>query len=230
MSEKTPRDGARLRILPAERAGRGAQAWSVPVVEGPLANRRRDGSAGGSFERLDRATWEREQAKAREAGLAAGRIEIDAKLAELDRRIARLDATLTQLAQPLAEVDAEVERQLVQLALTVARHLVRRELKVDPAQLIAVIRETVSLLPIAARETRVHLHPEDAALVREKLATAGSERAWTIVEDPVLARGGCRVTTESSEIDARLETRIAAAIAQVLGEERTRGPRDGNPA
>jgi flagellar assembly protein FliH len=68
----------------------------------------------------------------------------------------------------------------------------------------------------------VHLHPEDAMVVREKLATPGQDRAWTIVEDPVMTRGGCRVMTDTAQIDARLETRIGAVISSVLGDERTR--------
>jgi flagellar assembly protein FliH len=67
---------------------------------------------------------------------------------------------------------------------------------------------------------RVHLHPEDAATVRERLAEPTNERAWTIVEDPTLTRGGCVVRTDMSQIDVRLETRISAVIANVLGEER----------
>jgi flagellar assembly protein FliH len=98
---------------------------------------------------------------------------------------------------------------------------VRRELRTDPAQLIAIIRETVALLPAATRDVRVHLHPEDATIVREKLATPTADRAWTIVEDPVMTRGGCRVTTDTAHIDQRLETRIRNIMATLLGEERT---------
>lgn len=76
----------------------------------------------------------------------------------------------------------------------------------------------------------MHLHPEDAALVRERLASPQAERAWSIIEDPVLGRGGCRVTAENSEIDARLETRVAAAIAQLLGEERAAARAEGDGA
>ena len=121
---------------------------------------------------------------------------------------------LAAVAQPLKELDAQVEEQLVQLALTIARQLVRRELRMDPAQVIAIIRETVALLPAAARDVRVHLHPEDAGVVREKLATPTGDRAWTIVEDPVMTRGGCRVTTDTAQIDARLETRIQSIMSR----------------
>ena len=93
--------------------------------------------------------------------------------------------------------------------------------RTDPQQVIAVIRETLALLPVAAREVRLHLHPEDAALVRERLAEPNAERAWSVVEDPVIGRGGCRLTSENSSIDAQVESRLGAAIAAALGEERT---------
>jgi flagellar assembly protein FliH len=123
----------------------------------------------------------------------------------------------------LKDVDAQVEEQLLTLSLTIARQLVRRELKTDPAQVIAIIRETVALLPAAARDVRVHLHPEDAAVVRERLATPNAERAWSIIEDPVMTRGGCRVATETALIDARLETRINTVVSALLGDQRARG-------
>jgi flagellar assembly protein FliH len=104
--------------------------------------------------------------------------------------------------------------------MTLARQIVRRELKADPTQIIGIIREAIAALPVAAREVRVHLHPEDAAVVREYLAPTESERAWAIVEDPVMARGGCRITTTTSRIDARLETRLGAILSELLGTER----------
>jgi flagellar assembly protein FliH len=47
-----------------------------------------------------------------------------------------------------------------------------------------------------------------------------SERAWTIIEDPTMSRAGCIVRTEHSQIDARLDSRINAVIANTLGDER----------
>jgi flagellar assembly protein FliH len=103
---------------------------------------------------------------------------------------------------------------------------VRRELKTDPAQVIAVIRECVVRLPAAARDVRVKLHPQDAAIVRELLTTnPGTERAWNIVEDPALTRGGCVVVSDSSTIDARLDSRLNAVVAAAFGDERAPGAR-----
>ena len=44
-----------------------------------------------------------------------------------------------------------------------------------------------------------------------------------------MARGGCQITTATSRIDARLETRLAAILSELMGNERhtTRSPRGG---
>jgi flagellar assembly protein FliH len=199
--------------------------WDLPSVSGRSVQGRRPGRTVGELEEIERTAFQESFAAGKEAGLAAAQAETEVALNELKSQVARLESMFATLSRPLQEMDAEVEEQLVGLALTVARQLVRRELKVDPAQVIAVIRESVGLLPASARDVRVHLHPDDAAVVRERLATPGAERAWTIVEDPVMSRGGCRVTTDTAQIDARLETRIGTVISTVLGDERT-GARD----
>jgi flagellar assembly protein FliH len=210
-------DAARLRAIAAAAAA-AAQRWSLPAVDGPVIGGRRsgepaDGDPGGR-------AWQAEHARGYEAGMAAARAEMQAKNSELDARLQRLERLLQQLAQPLRELDDSVQEQLVLLTLAIGKQLVRRELKADPAQVIAIIREAVGRLPIAAREVRVHLHPEDAAVVRERLAAPTAERAWSIVEDPGLTRGGCLVRTDSSQIDARLESRIQALASAILGDER----------
>ena len=204
--------------------------WDLPSINGMSIQARRAGKTVGELEELERRTYEEAFAKGRAEGMAAVEREMRPQLQQLQARIERFDSIMATLAQPLQQLDSEVEDQLVQLALTVARHLVRRELRIEPAQVIAIIRETVALLPASARDVRVHLHPEDAAVVREKLAAPTGERVWTIVEDPVMSRGGCRVTTETAQIDARLETRIGSVVSALLGDERVVTSRGEDPA
>jgi flagellar assembly protein FliH len=157
-------------------------------------------------------------------GLAEGR---EAGRAEVRAQVERLSGMFYDLAKPFEVLDAEVERELLTLAMALARQIVRRELKTDPTQIIGIIREAIAALPVAAREVRVHLHPEDAGVVREHLAPTESERAWAIVEDPVMARGGCQVSTNTSRIDMRLETRLGAILSELLGTERAAAARGG---
>jgi len=201
--------------------------WDLPAVNGQSIQGRRPGKTVGELEEVERRAYQEAYAKGHEAGLATARAETQQAVHQLGQQVARLDAMFAQLSRPFHELDVQVEQQLVSLALTVARQLVRRELRIEPAQVIAIIRETVALLPAATRDVRVHLHPEDAAIVRDKLATPSAERAWTIVEDPVMARGGCRVTTDSAQIDARLETRLNSVVSTILGDERAAATRGG---
>jgi flagellar assembly protein FliH len=196
-------------------------SWVPPEVNGPVIGSRRkleDLSA------IEREAWERGFVLGREAGVTAVQQEQQRLLGDLTQRVRRLDSILECMSKPLQELDVAVEEQLAMLAGAIARALIRRELKTQPGQIVAVIRETVALLPASAREVRVHLHPEDAALVRESLAETTMDRAWAIAEDPVLSRGGCRVTSDNSTIDARVEARLGAAIAAALGDERQSTP------
>jgi flagellar assembly protein FliH len=192
--------------------------WELPQINGPvLASRRR----AVDLEGIEREAWEHGCALGREAGIAAVRAEQQAASQELERRIQQLGSILDFMSKPMSDLDGVVQRQLASLAGAIARQIVRRELKTNPDEIVAVVRETVVLLPITAREVRVHLNPEDAKLVRTRLIEASGDRAWSIIEDPVMARGGCRVNSENSTIDAQLEQRLGAAIAAALGENRS---------
>jgi flagellar assembly protein FliH len=204
--------------------------YELPSINGMAVQARRAGKTVQELEDVEKRAYEEAYAKGRAEGLASAEREMRPQLQQLQARIERLDSIIGTLARPLHEMDTVVEDQLVQLALTVAKHLVRRELRMDPSQVIAIIRETVALLPASTRDVRVHLHPEDAAVVREKLAAPAGERVWSIVEDPVMGRGGCRVTTDTAQIDARLETRIGTVVSALLGEERVTAIRGEEPA
>jgi len=139
---------------------------------------------------------------------------------EINEHIKYLQSLMATLAMPLLDLDKQVVDELVDLSMAVARQLIRRELKISPGEVVAVVKESLSLLPVTAGDVRLELHPEDAALVRNALLGSDAEPPWQIVEDPVLSRGGCRVSTNTSRIDATVENRINAAIAAVMGGER----------
>jgi len=208
------------RPIPAQTAA--VERWALPDVAGPIVSRVRDDKkkVDNTVDLLRQALQESE-ARGYQAGLEKAQSEAQVTQDALANRVAQLDSILQLLGAPLQQLDAEVEKELLHLTLAVGKQLARRELRVDPTQVIGIIRESLAQLPAAARDIRVHLHPEDAATVRERLAEpAQDRRAWTIVEDPTLSRGGCMIRTENSQIDARLDSRISAVIANALGEER----------
>ena len=206
--------------------GADARAWNAPVIDGAAVPAGR----GRRFSDEQRAEEQRlfaeAQARGHAAGLTAAQREINEKTAALEQRSRSLLTALEALTRPLAQLDDQVHEQIALLAVRIARAVVRRELRTDPTQIIGIVRDTVALLPAATRGPRVLLHPEDAALVRERVVASGPEAAWSIVEDPMLARGDCRVHTDHAQVDARVETRLSEALTALLGEDRVH-PRTG---
>jgi flagellar assembly protein FliH len=200
------------------------QRWELPMVEnvsGAVADAKEDKAPGlltaEQIERIQNQAYKEAYdagfQEGRQTGMATGQ-------GEVDRKTQLLDGLLASLAQPLQELDNEVEQELTQLALAVARQLLRRELKADPGQVAAIVHEALAALPVGSREVRVCLHPDDAALVSEVLAQSEAERNWSLIDDPGLTRGDCRILTATSRIDATLERRLATVVAQLFGGER----------
>jgi len=204
------------------------QTWHVPEVQADGSQQQRPMTARQLEEIQNQAHRE-----AFQQGLQEGR---DAGLKEFTQRVRYLEQVIQSLAKPLEELDETVEQQLAQLAMLVARQLVRRELKSDPEQVIGVVREALSALPVTAANVQLALHPEDAVMIRESLSLQEGEQNMKlapegvrssdhggihIIDDPVQSRGGCRALTEVSQIDATVESRLNAVIASVLGGQRS---------
>jgi flagellar assembly protein FliH len=205
-------------VLTADLAGT-AQAWSAPSMEGVAALGSRRVSNVRDIVAQEEELYEQAKADGHAEGLAAAQAEIDARLRQLDAQSKVLAAALDALARPLELVDIQVQRQLAELAIAIGAQLLHRELKINPSQVLAIVRDTVALLPAAARDVRVSLHPADAALLRGPLPATESGNLWTILDDPSLSRGDCRASAESAQVDARLATRLAAISEELLDEE-----------
>jgi flagellar assembly protein FliH len=206
-----------------------ARAWTAPVIDASAVIAGRGRRLTEAQRDEERRLFAEAEAAGKAAGLAAAQKDIAARIAALEERSRAVAVMLEAMSRPLAHLDDQVHEQIARLAVKIARAIVRRELRMDPGQIIGIVRETVALLPASTRGPRVVLNPEDAALVRERLVVAGPEAAWSILEDPVLARGDCRVHTDYAQLDARVETRLNETLAALIGEERARS-RNGDVA
>jgi hypothetical protein len=99
---------------------------------------------------VERDAWEHGYKAGHVEGVRKGEAELKVRIAEVDVKITALQAIIETLAKPLEELDAGIETELTRLAMIIAKHLVRRELRLDPTQVNGIVRHTVGLLPIAA--------------------------------------------------------------------------------
>src|SRR5579884_638175 len=71
--------------------------------------------------------------------------------AELDKQMTALARTSSELAGLRPRIRKETERELVELALGIARRILRRELTIDPEALSGVVKAAISKIDL--RET-----------------------------------------------------------------------------
>lgn len=153
----------------------------------------------------------------KEEGLALGRELIESQATQWQ-------ALLDRLAQPLHELDEQVENQLVWLAMRLARALIKQEVHTSSDLLLGALKEAIGLLPAAEEGVRIALHPEDLALVQEVYGEeACAKRGWQLEADPTLGRGDLQMSSHTSSIDMLLEQRIDQLLRQFLRSNLERG-------
>jgi flagellar assembly protein FliH len=162
----------------------------------------------------------REQARAEgyaeglEEGRAAGHAEGYADGAasgqrEASAELEHLRAIAATFSDAVVQADETIAHDVLELALRLARGMVRTAFEVRPELILPVVQEAIGYLPVLAQPATLTLHPEDAEIVRQAMGQELIKGGWRIVDDATLARGGCKVDTASNQIDAQAQARWA---------------------
>ena len=192
--------------------GPGPQA--VPAPQAPVAPAAPPALDAGQKEHL--AALEREAfAKGYQSGERAG-AEAGAKRAEAMLR--RLADTLEELGEVRRTMVRHTERQMVQLALAIAKRVVRREVTIDQDLTLTLARVALDRLGDSMSVT-IRLNPDDfhATAARHEDHFAGSH--VTVVADAAISRGGCRVDSDFGYVDASVDAQFHELARALLVEE-----------
>jgi flagellar assembly protein FliH len=130
---------------------------------------------------------------------------------------AQLGQLVTAFDLEFAQLESQIADTVAHTATALARHVVRSELATRPELVAAVAMQAVDAVLLSARHIRVHVHPQDQALVESGAGEALTARGARLVADAEVARGGCRVESDLGRIDAGIEARWAQA-AELLGQ------------
>lgn len=168
---------------------------SVEEIEAMREEARQEGYAQGLEE--GRAAG---HAEGYADGSAAGQREAAADLEHL-RAIA------ASFSDAVNAADETIATDLLELALRLARGMVRTGFDVRPELILTVVRDAIDQLPVFSQPAVLTLNPEDAELVRHGMADELDKGGWRIREDAQLMRGGCKVETASNQIDAQAQAR-----------------------
>ena len=158
--------------------------------------------------------------QAREEGLKEAQAEIHRQAEDIARHqlLDQLETALPALRSAAQSLQAERDRWLIRweqtairVGVAIAEKLVKTQIATRAELASGMIADALRLAAGQPRVT-VHLHPDDLAawgdqgprIVESLTACADS----TLIADPLVSRGGCRIETTHGEIDARVETML----------------------
>lgn len=207
---------AQLHATPLGQTGAELQASLAQGFQEGLAKGYDEGYASGLQSGQDEAR-QAARAEGHAEGLASGREQARGQLV---RPLAAVEALVEQLEQLQHDYQAAVRREVVELVERVARQVIRAELTLRPAQLLALVDETLAAMPPARDGVEVFLNPEDLRRLQDLTHTTARAGAgkWHFQSDSSLAVGECRVIAGGREADAGCGQRLAACIEQVRGQ------------
>lgn len=213
MKQFRPHQFPPLHQFSVARPGGQDGVGSAEEWQGALADGYRQGQREGYEAGLDQGRAEgypRGEAEGRERGAAEGRAAALARFDELARPV---DAMLAGLTQLKSDLRAAQRNEVVELVGKIARQVIRAELALQPVQLLALVEEALSVMPPSREEVEVFLNPEELRRVQE--LDPKRARTWTLLPDPALEPGECRVRSGDNEVDAGCQGRLAAVMEQV---------------
>jgi flagellar assembly protein FliH len=191
-----------------------AQAMVFPLVNGPIDYR--SGAEDVAADRgSDSAATLRENlhqlqaaavAERREASEAGRRLGDQEARAELLPVMERLNASIAEIAGMRSDLRRRAERDVVQLALLIARRVLHRELNVDDSALTAIARVAFDRLTRSESYT-VTVHPRFATSVASALPAAQASRIL-IKPDPECAPGTLTIRSTDGVIDASVDAQL----------------------
>ena len=123
------------------------------------------------------------------------------------RQTMRFNQIMDGFESGIAALDESVARDLVQLALEVARQLVRAHIAACEDAVVPVVREALNSIAAIAEQPRLVMHPDDADVVKRELGDELASHRCRIIGDASIARGGVRIEDSKFELDATVATR-----------------------
>ena len=147
-----------------------------------------------------------------EEGYAAGHEQGAADAEQAGRAaseqlVAPLRAMAENFGESLRQADQLIASDVLELALHLTRGMLKNALQIKPELILPIVREAIEYLPVLQQPALLILNPEDAPVVREGIAEELDKGGWRVIEDPTVARGGCKVDTASNQIDATVQAR-----------------------
>ena len=128
--------------------------------------------------------------------------------AEMQPVVERLTRSIQEIANLRARLRHEAEADVVQLALAIARRVIRREVAADPDALRGLVMAAIEKLR-GQEISRVKVHPAHAALVKSGLQEVMSGGLVEVLPDASRELGSVIFETARGNLDASVDSQLS---------------------
>jgi flagellar assembly protein FliH len=151
-------------------------------------------------------------------GFADGRREAEESFTAVCQT---LSEALIAVSELRLRIFRECEDDLLRLAISVSKQIVRREISLDRTILAQFISDAATGIN-DQNDVSISFHPEDYRLVSANrqlyLAGIGDKVQITIKPDDSVTLGGCIADTQTGLVDAQVETQLAEIFKRLMEE------------
>lgn len=148
-----------------------------------------------------------------EQGIESANHEIEAKKSELSGYI-------NDLHSPLKQVDESVQKELVILAINLAKAVVNVEVTQNNEVLLNAINQAIQTLPSEETHYSIIINPEDYPVFLSHFDEETiTQNNWRINTNDSIAKGGCKVQTNNHAVDLSIEKRCNDIFSQMLAKQ-----------
>lgn len=143
-------------------------------------------------------------------------------LNESQALIEQLETIIASLQMPLANLEKQVESELLQLVETIVKVISCQGCYPLKDDILAIIQQGMAALPVINEPVLIKLHPHDLAKI-ETIYTEKElrQKQWQLEAEAKVDEGGCLLSTKHTQVDLTLSHRIETALANLI--ERRQG-------
>ncbi|MEJ2099666.1 MAG: FliH/SctL family protein [Desulfobacterales bacterium] len=161
---------------------------------------------GPSVEEIKENAFQKGFAEGQKVGFESGTKKVDPVINSLHQ-------ALVQLQNIRREIYQELEKEVVRLALAIAKKIVCHEVKTTRETVLCVAREALSRVENPAK-IKIKLNPEDLQFINDTKSQLSQmldnvDHIRFEAADSI-QRGGCLIETDRGDIDARIEKQFQA--------------------
>ena|SRR5437868_861205 len=167
-----------------------------------------------------RGGWTEGWKKGHEEGVKSGKEQALAEnKSEFAATIAALKSAAESLNRSRVQLESAALKDVLALAIAIAERVTKRQGVLDPAVAVNNVEEALKLVSHSS-DIRIAIHPKNKNTLKEVLPRLKTQ--WPalahveLVEDEMLAPGGCRIYTAQGEVDGDLDGQINRVVVDLM--------------